>query len=160
MIVVAACAAALAHSAIVVTRVVGTYRPDANAGVSNAPSAEEASFVIDNTRVTLQRYASELAGYKRYLIVESGKGQKIRAELDKDPGGWGHFDICETMEGDIALLNTSPHASPGNKAYVVRLGQNPRVVQAKAPLVKCVRPIGVFGNGPDQDYAFQEISSE
>jgi hypothetical protein len=121
--------------------------------------AEETSFIIDNTKVTLQRIASELGGHRRYLKVEAGNGQKIRSELASDPGGFAHFDICETQLGDIALLNTSPQ-SDSIQAYLVRLGQVPRVVKAELPQVQCGRSIGTFDNGPDQQYAFQSVSVE
>jgi hypothetical protein len=107
----------------------------------------------------LQRIASELGGHKRYLKVEAGNGQKIRTELASDPGSLAHFDICETELGDIALLNTSLQ-SERNQAYLVLLGQIPRVVKAELPQVQCGRSIGTFDNGPDQQYAFQSVSVE
>jgi hypothetical protein len=140
-------------------RVIDAPHSDDGFRTANAGLVEETSFTIDNTKVTLQRIASELGGHKRYLKVEAGNGQKIRTELASDPGGLAHFDICETQLGDIALLNTSPQ-SERNQAYLVRLGQTPRVVKAEAPQVRCGPSIGTFDNGPDQQYAFQAVSVE
>jgi hypothetical protein len=140
-------------------RVIDAQHSDDGFRSADAGLAEETSFIIDNTKVTLQRIASELGGHRRYLKVEAGNGQKIRSELASDPGGFAHFDICETQLGDIALLNTSPQ-SDSIQAYLVRLGQVPRVVKAELPQVQCGRSIGTFDNGPDQQYAFQSVSVE
>jgi hypothetical protein len=140
-------------------RVIDAQHSDDGFRSANAGLAEETSFILDNTKVTLQRIASELGGHRRYLKVEAGNGQKIRTELAGDPGGLAHFDICETQLGDIALLNTSLQ-SERNQAYLVLLGQIPRVVKAELPQVQCGRSIGTFDNGPDQQYAFQSVSVE
>jgi hypothetical protein len=140
-------------------RVIDAQHSDDGFPSANAGLAEETSFILDNTKVTLQRIASELGGHRRYLKVEAGNGQRTRTELASDPGGWAHFDICETQLGDIALLNTSPQ-SERNQAYLVRLGQVPRVVKAELPQVQCGRSIGTFDDGPDQQYAFQAVSPD
>jgi hypothetical protein len=120
---------------------------------------EEASFVIDKTKVTLQRIADELVGHKRYLKVETGSGQKIRRELTVDPGGMTHFDICETELGDLALLNTSGQ-SERDQVYLVRVGEAARIVKSQITQVRCRRSIGTFDVGPDRQLAFQSAIAD
>jgi hypothetical protein len=157
--IVAAGAAALVLFTLGAFKVIGAQHSDEHFQSGSAGLVEETSFITDSTKVTLQRVAGELGGHRRYLKVESGNGQKIRTELVGDAGGQGHFDICETQLGDIALLSTAPQPEQ-DLAYLVRLGEMPRVLKVELPQVRCGRPIGTFDNGPDQQYAFQSASVE
>lgn len=160
LVLAAACAAALALFTIETSRAIGEQRPDAGFLSSDARIAEEASFILDNTKVTLQRFASELGGRKRYLTVEAGASQKIRSELARDPGGWAHFDICETELGDIALRNSSPHPGRGDDVYLIRLGPRPRIAKVEPTQILCGRSIGRFDENSDREYAFQSTLAQ
>jgi hypothetical protein len=51
------------------------------------PCADETSLIADSATTTLQRYSNlqQLDEYMRFLTVDVGNGQKVRAELEPDP---------------------------------------------------------------------------
>lgn len=91
------------YGALLTAQVGGTSPTSTTGSIAN--NAEE-GFSFDPTDSSKIRHAS-MAIYHRWnrhlILLEGGRGEVIQKD-EKKPFGWGHFDICANLGGDLNLL--------------------------------------------------------